>query len=401
MARMLYLEGACGISGDMLVAALADLGGNRAKVAAALAPLAHEGLRFDFLVGSSYGQAGLRFVTVLPPEAGKDDTPGHAHHHHAHRHLADVTHLLGHLPLSAGARSLAERAFQLVAEAEAKAHGCTIEQVHFHEVGALDSLADIVAAAVLADDLGIAECVVTGLTEGCGTVHCAHGELPVPVPAVLNIAVATALPLRPSAVQGERVTPTGIALAAALRTRSALPPSFCVERVGIGLGERDFGCPNLLRAMVLSVADPAELVQVLEANLDDCTGEVASMAAERLRALGARDVVMVPCLMKKGRPGFLLQVLADAPLLPALTACLFRETTTIGVRSYPVQRTCMTREVVTLSTRYGVVQGKRCAFGELVRVYPEQASVQAVAAAAGVAALDVFRAAEAAAEAMR
>ena len=149
------------------------------------------------------------------------------------------------------ARELSRKIFRIVAEAEAAAHGCPVEEVHFHEVGALDSIVDIVSAAVLYDDLGITECVVTGLTEGTGFVHCQHGELPVPVPAVLNIAQANRIPLRLTDVKGEMVTPTGIAIAAALRTRNRLPESFLVEKIGIGLGKRDFGRPNLLRALLL------------------------------------------------------------------------------------------------------------------------------------------------------
>ena len=151
--------------------------------------------------------------------------------------------------MSDRARALAKKAFRFVAEAEAKAHGKPIEEVHFHEVGAIDSIVDIISAAVLFDDLGETECVVTGLTEGTGSVMCAHGELPVPVPAVLNIAAATGIPLRPSETKGECVTPTGIALAAAFRTRDTLPPAYRVLGVGTGLGKRDYGRPAILRIL--------------------------------------------------------------------------------------------------------------------------------------------------------
>ena len=150
--------------------------------------------------------------------------------------------------------TLAKKAFRFVAEAEAKAHGKPVEEVHFHEVGAIDSIVDIESAAVLFDDLGEDECVVTGLTEGSGTVMCAHGELPVPVPAVLNIAEATGIPLRPSETNGECVTPTGIALAAAFRTRDALPPAYRVLGVGTGLGKRDYGRPAILRILRIEAA---------------------------------------------------------------------------------------------------------------------------------------------------
>jgi uncharacterized protein (DUF111 family) len=157
--------------------------------------------------------------------------------------------------MSDRARALAKKAFRFVAEAEAKAHGKPLDEVHFHEVGAIDSIVDIVSAAVLFDDLGETECVVAGLTEGSGTVMCAHGELPVPVPAVLNIAAATGVPLRVSDVKGECVTPTGIALAAAFRTQEALPAAYRVKGVGIGLGKRDYGRPAILRIMKIEAAE--------------------------------------------------------------------------------------------------------------------------------------------------
>ena len=177
MADLLYLDGSCGISGDMTVAALLDLGGDRAALDAALAPLAAEGLAYAVSRKDSHGLAGLDFDVRLP------DVP-HGHgHHHAHRHLTDVEALLTRLPMAEPARALALKTFRIVAEAEAKAHGCALAEVHFHEVGALDSLADIVGAAVLFHSLGLGGCVVTRLCEGTGTVVCAHGELPIPAPA--------------------------------------------------------------------------------------------------------------------------------------------------------------------------------------------------------------------------
>lgn len=394
MSRLLYLDGACGISGDMAVAALLDLGADRAKLDAALAPLAREGLAYAISRKDSHGLAGCDFDVRLPEHPHH----GGGHHHHAHRNLADVVHVLAHLPMSANARALAERAFRIVAEAEAKAHGRPVGEIHFHEVGALDSIADIVGAAVLFDDLGLDGCVVTRLCEGTGTVACAHGELPVPVPATLNVAQAHAIALELTAVRGERVTPTGIALAAALRTHAALPAPFVVERVGVGLGKRDFGAPNALRALIVRAEEPAEgRIVALEANLDDCTGEVMAAAAERLMALGARDVCFVPCLMKKGRPAYILKALADEAHAPALTQALFRETTTIGVRTYPVARTVMARRPVTLDTPIGAIAAKRCEGAGVVRVYPECDSVRAAAQAAGMALPEAFALAQTAA----
>ena len=251
---MLYIEGAAGISGDMTVGALLSLGASQERLKEVLVSL-KLGDEFSYVISekASYGIAGTDFDVILPHRHHHHEH-GH-HHHHEHRNLADVESIIDRGEMSDRARSLAKKAFRFVAEAEAKAHGRSLDEVHFHEVGAIDSIVDIVSAAVLFDDLGETECVVTGLTEGSGTVMCAHGELPVPVPAVLNIAAATGVPLRVSDVKGECVTPTGIALAAAFRTRETLPAAYRVKGVGIGLGKRDYGRPAILRIMKIEAAE--------------------------------------------------------------------------------------------------------------------------------------------------
>ena len=215
--KLLYLEGASGISGDMTVAALLDLGASREKLDAVLKSMNLEGFEYQVSRKSSYGIAGTDFDVILHDHHHHEHEHEHGHHHE-HRNLDDVCAVIDRGTMTDGARELAKKIFRIVAEAESKAHGVPVSEVHFHEVGAIDSIVDIVSAAVLIDDLGIRECVVTGLAEGSGFVHCQHGDLPVPVPAVLNIAQAHGIALRTSAANGEMVTPTGIAIAAALRT---------------------------------------------------------------------------------------------------------------------------------------------------------------------------------------
>ena len=254
---MLYIEGAAGISGDMTVGALLSLGASQERLKEVLDSL-KLGDEFSYVISekASYGIAGTDFDVILPHRHHHHEHGHHHHHHHhEHRNLVDVESIIDRGEMSDRARALAKRAFRFVAEAEAKAHGKPLGEVHFHEVGAIDSIVDIVSAAVLFDDLGETECVVTGLTEGSGTVMCAHGELPVPVPAVLNIAAATGVPLRVSDTKGECVTPTGIALAAAFRTRESLPAAYRVKGVGIGLGKRDYGRPAILRIMKIEAAE--------------------------------------------------------------------------------------------------------------------------------------------------
>lgn len=395
--KLLYLEGASGISGDMTVAALLDLGASREKLDAVLKSMNLEGFEYQVSRKSSYGIAGTDFDVILHDHHHHEHEHEHGHHHE-HRNLDDVCAVIDRGTMTDGARELAKKIFRIVAEAESKAHGVPVSEVHFHEVGAIDSIVDIVSAAVLIDDLGIRECVVTGLAEGSGYVHCQHGDLPVPVPAVLNIAQAHGIALRTSAANGEMVTPTGIAIAAALRTRDRLPAEYKVEKVGIGLGKRDFGRANILRVMILEETVDPEQMYVLETNIDDATGETLGLALEKLMAAGASDAHFLPCFMKKNRPAYLLRVIAAAPEIPALERIIFESTTTIGMRKLPVDRTCMDREIRTVELPFGTVSVKRCTWNGVVRNYPEYESVRALAEQAGKEFQLVFALAKQAAE---
>lgn len=398
--KLLYLEGASGISGDMTVAALLDLGASREKLDTVLKSMNLEGFEYQVSRKSSYGIAGTDFDVILHDHHHHEHEHEHGHHHE-HRNLDDVCAVIDRGTMTDGARELAKKIFRIVAEAESKAHGVPVSEVHFHEVGAIDSIVDIVSAAVLIDDLGIRECVVTGLAEGSGYVHCQHGDLPVPVPAVLNIAQAHGIALRTSAANGEMVTPTGIAIAAALRTRDRLPAEYKVEKVGIGLGKRDFGRANILRAMILEETLDPEQMYVLETNIDDATGEALGLALEKLMAAGASDAHFLPCFMKKNRPAYLLRVIAAAPEIPALERILFESTTTIGMRKLPVDRTCMDREIRTVELPFGTVSVKRCTWNGVVRNYPEYESVRALAERTGKEFQLVFALAKQAAEELK
>ena len=395
--KLLYLEGASGISGDMTVAALLDLGASREKLDAVLRSMNLEGFEYRVSRKSSYGIAGTDFDVILHDHHHHEHEHGHEHHHE-HRNLDDVCAVIDRGTMTDGARELAKKIFRIVAEAESKAHGVPVSEVHFHEVGAVDSIVDIVSAAVLIDELGIRECVVTGLAEGRGFVHCQHGDLPVPVPAVLNIAQAHGIALRTATANGEMVTPTGIAIAAAIRTRDRLPAEYKIEKAGIGLGKRDFGRANILRAMILEETVDPEQVYVLETNIDDATGETLGLALEKLMAAGASDAHFLPCFMKKNRPAYLLRVIAAAPEIPALERILFESTTTIGMRKLPVDRICMDRENRTVKLPFGTISVKRCSWNGVVRNYPEYESVRALAERTGKEFQLVFALAKQAAE---
>ena len=319
-----------------------------------------------------------------------------AHHHHAHRNLASVSAIIDAAEMTPHAKELAQRMFRIVAEAEAKAHRLPIDEVHFHEVGAIDSVVDIISAAVCFDNLGITDVIIPVLCEGRGTVRCQHGVLPVPVPATANIAKAYRLSLQFMDVMGEFVTPTGAAIAAALRTSDTLPARFTVEKIGCGAGKRAYTeRPGFLRAMLIAPTEEAgeDIVQLVT-DIDDSTGEALGYTAECLLAAGARDVHFTPIFMKKGRPAWELSVLCDREKKEAMEEIIFKETTTIGIRETPVSRTILPRKEMTVTTPYGEVAVKGVVRGGVFCGYPEYESVRLRAKETGAAFREVYDAAK-------
>lgn len=420
MGKTLYLDCTCGISGDMTVAALLDLGGNEARLRDALASLPVAG--YEVRV-SRVAKAGLDccdFDVVLDPAHenhdhdmaylhGMDAGAGscheghvhddghahdgghrhdhehvhehghghghehdhvhehdhehghtHGHHHHEHRGPADIDRIIDAGRLAPRARELAHRMVAIIAAAEANAHGVPLDEVHFHEVGAVDSIVDIVSVAVLIDDLDIDRVIVPRLVDGHGTIRCQHGIIPVPVPATLNIVEQHGLPLTIGDTEGELVTPTGAAIVAALDAERELPARFTVKAVGLGAGKRTYETPSILRALVIEDADPVPQDRIvrLECDIDDATGEQLGYAADALRAAGAREVHWVPVFTKKGRPAWQLQVICTAEDVDRLEAIIFAETATIGVRRWPCERSVLQRETGAAETPWGTVRTK-------------------------------------------
>ncbi len=317
------------------------------------------------------------------------------HHHHEHRHLADVEAVIDGTDMTEPARALAKKIFRIVAEAESKAHNLPIEEVHFHEVGAIDSIVDIIAAAVCFDDLGISDVIVPKLCEGTGSVRCQHGVLPVPVPATLNIVTAYHMPLEIMEAKGEYVTPTGAAIAAALCTSHSLPASFTIVKTGLGAGKRDYKeRTNIFRAILIDTGegpgDKDEVVK-LESDIDDASGEVLGYTMKRLMEAGALDVHYSPIYMKKNRPAWELTVICKEETKDALEDIIFSETTTIGIREFTsVMRSILRREEREVDTAYGKVKVKEVTIHGEKRRYPEYESVKALAEEKGVPFQTVF-----------
>ena len=389
MTKYLYLEGAFGISGDMLVAALVDLIGNTEKLDNILKSLSIKGFEYNIGQKSSYSIKGCDFDVRLEHHEHHHEEHYHEHHHE-HRHLSDVYEIIEQADLSAKAQELAKKIFFIVAEAEAKAHGCPIEEVHFHEVGAIDSIVDIISIAALLDEINIKNVIVKGLNEGEGFITCQHGQLPIPVPAVVNIAEKYAITLRPTNTKGEMVTPTGIAAAAAIKTSDKLPSSYKIIKTGIGLGKRDFGHANFLRAMIIEDEIAEDQIYIIETNIDDSTPEELGLAMEKLFRAGAADVHFEPCFMKKNRPAYILRIICQAKQVTQMEDIIFRHTSSIGLRKYPVERRCMEREIINIETSAGEVKVKKCFIDDIVRYNPEYESVKEAAEKAGKTFREVF-----------
>jgi pyridinium-3,5-bisthiocarboxylic acid mononucleotide nickel chelatase len=352
--RIAYFECASGISGDMTLAALVDAGADLGVIQAGIDSLGLPDCRLVAKETSKQGFRALQIVVEHPPE-------------HAHRHLHHITAMIDRGKLTPRASDTAKRIFQKLAAAEAKVHGMAIEKVHFHEVGAVDSIADIVGAAIAFDLLGIEQLVCSPIPTGNGFVEIAHGNCAIPAPATGELL--RGVPIAPTAVDGELTTPTGAAIVAAIATSFGPLPAMNVERIGYGAGQKNFPQPNILRmflgtSLAASTAGRGprsphtETILLLETNLDDCPGDVLGHAVDRLWSAGALDVTVTPLQMKKGRPGVMLSVQAAPANADALEAILFRETTTLGVRRLQTQRTVLAREAHDVETRWGKIAGK-------------------------------------------
>lgn len=438
MGNTLYLECSSGISGDMTVAALLDLGADEEVLRKAVESLPVDGFSIEISRVKKSGLDACDFLVRLDAEHENHDhdmeylhgqhahgighhsheeehhihEAGHHHHHdnshthaHVHRGLKEVMEIIGQADLTPGAKETAERIFMILAEAEAKAHGVPIEEVHFHEVGAVDSIVDIVAAAVCLDNLDITEAVIPRICEGRGFVRCQHGVIPVPVPAVVNIAQANGLSLHLTDIEGELVTPTGAAIVAAVKTSDRLPESFTIQKIGMGAGKRTYERPGLLRAMLIDRtqkpvgagtgsdidAGCRGTVYRLETNIDDCTGESLGYVMKQLLKAGARDVHYIPVFMKKNRPAYQLNVICDKEAISKMENIIFRETTTIGIRRMEMERTVLERTEMKANTSLGKTEVKVCILpdGEK-RYYPEYDSVKRLAGRHGMSYQEAF-----------
>ena len=384
--RIAYLDCSTGISGDMTLAALIDAGIDAAAIRAGIDSLRIPGVRLHV---ETVVKGGFRatYVRVEHPEQ------------HAHRHLKDITRLIDAADgISPAQKDLARRIFTEVAAAEAKVHGSTIDKIHFHEVGAIDSIVDIVGAAIGFDLLAADQIVCSSIPTGRGQVRIDHGVCTVPTPGTAELLKG--VPLVDVPIDAELTTPTGAAIVRTLVDRFAPLPEMTIESIGYGAGTMDFpGRANLLRLFVGSahVTPESDVVTVLETNLDDVTGEVVGHTRRRLLEAGALDVFTIPIQMKKDRPGVLLSVICRGEDVVTLESILFDETGTFGIRRSVMQRSKRARQAHTVETIWGPVEGKLGwrRGGEPIFT-PEFESCARVARENGVPLRDVYRGAESA-----
>ncbi|MCZ7592792.1 MAG: nickel pincer cofactor biosynthesis protein LarC [Kiritimatiellae bacterium] len=366
--KILSFDSVGGASGDMILGALVDLGVDLADLAAALRSLDIGDFKIEARPALSQHLAGTRLRVIAPEEKGPanhahDDHQHEHHHHHApHRGLTEIEAMIRASDLPDPVKERACRVFRRIGAVEARMHGTTIEQVHFHEIGAVDSIVDIVGCCLALHQLGVDDVAVGPLPQGRGIIHCAHGTFPNPAPATVELLRGMAVTQTDE--PHELVTPTGAALLSDWKTLDRPPPGAVVKKIGYGLGHCELNDrPNLLRAVLLecAVVQPENECLVLETNLDDTTPELIGALSARLLAAGALDVFAVAAQMKKQRPGVLLTVLAHPSGRDVMLDLIFKESTTFGIREYPVKRTMLSRRSVPVVTPFGEVRVK---FGE-------------------------------------
>lgn len=358
--HLLYLDCLSGISGDMFLGALLELLPLEFDLARTLSAIAIKGYYVEVAREKRGGMAGTK-IRVRSDE-------------HEHRHLSDILEILKKSALSEQVRGFAEKAFSLLAEAEARVHGTTAEEIHFHEVGAVDSIIDVVGACLLLEQLGWPRVMASAVNIGSGTVECAHGIMPVPAPATAELLKG--IPVRVLGDPMERTTPTGAVLLRVFAQEYGNIPDGIIGGIGVGLGERESDLPNLLRAVL--VKNEASVLQrdaclLLEANLDDMNPQDCPPLMEILLEAGARDVWFQPIYMKKGRPAQLLACLAHPDDEKKLTELILRHSTTLGVRCSPrYHRGLLERSIEEISTSWGTVRVKSAQMGnEALRCVPE------------------------------
>ena len=383
--RIAYFDCFSGAGGDMIVAAMLDAGLDKDRLAAQLGSLKVAGLEIHVERTTRRGMSALKF------------TP-HAGHEHAHRHLDDIIDIIERSAISDSARRRAAAVFHRLAEAEAKVHGTTPGEIHFHEVGAVDSIADVVSACIGFDAMGIDTVLCSTLRVGGGTVKCDHGLMPVPAPATLELLRQAKAPFEGGPIERELLTPTAAAILTEFAAGFGPMPPMRVSAIGLGAGTLDAPqLPNVLRLVIGESAHAdadTDCIAVLEANIDDATPEAVGFAMDAVLAAGALDAYTTPIGMKHSRPAVMLSVLCEPGVTATIEGLLFEQGLTLGVRRQYIQRSKLPRDIITVVTPYGDIHVKRgFARGRCVFAKPEYADCAAASQRSGASFKTVHEAA--------
>ena len=416
--KTLYFDCSSGISGNMTLAALTEIIGDENYLIEELKKLHIDGYTIDISKKVKNGITGTHVDVILTHQHEhshtheehthhhdhihedhihhheheehnhehdeehlheNDHEHGHEHHHHEHRNLHDVCEIIDNSDIDEESKDLAKRIFMRVAEAESKVHNKPLYEVHFHEVGAIDSIVDIVGTAILINKIRPDKIISSVVNDGHGFIECAHGTMAVPVPATSEIFANSNVEFRQIDIDTELVTPTGAAIIAELSSEFTTLPAMKIKKIGWGAGTKDLKIPNVLKVYYGEMQEQNQKIVVMETNIDDCSGEILGYTEDLLFQNGALDVFYTPIFMKKNRPAYRLTVVCKEPDIQKLQNIIFKETTTIGIRYRYEYRTELEREPITINTKYGTLQAKKVVNNGETYIYPEYESVKELA----------------------
>ena len=380
--KTLYFDCSSGISGNMTLGALLEIIGDENYLLEELKKLNVDGYKIEISKQVKNGITGTYVDVMLDEEHQHEHEHDHEHehhHHHEHRNLNDVYSVIDNSSLDEKTKALAKRIFLRVAKAESKVHNKPLEEVHFHEVGAIDSIVDIVGTAILINKINPDRIISSVVNDGYGFIECAHGTMAVPVPATSEIFAASNVKFRQIDIDTELVTPTGAAIIAELAEEFTTLPAMVTEKIGWGTGSKDLKIPNVLKVYYGEIQERNENFVVMETNIDDCSGEILGYTSEKLFENGALDVFFTPIFMKKNRPAYRLTVACKKEDMFKLQNIIFKETTTIGIRYRFEARTELGREFVEIDTKYGKIKAKKVTNDGETYVYPEYESMKKIA----------------------
>lgn len=383
--KTLYFDCSSGISGNMTLGALLEIVGDEKYLLEELKKLNVDGYKIEISKQVKNGITGTYVDVILENECHHHhhehdhDHDHEHHHHHEHRNLYDVNTIIDNSSLDENTKALTKRIFLRVAKAESKVHNKPLDEVHFHEVGAIDSIVDIVGTAILINKINPEKIIASVVNDGYGFIECAHGTMAVPVPATSEIFAASNVKFRQIDIDTELVTPTGAAIIAELAEDFTTLPTMVTEKIGWGTGSKNLKIPNVLKVYYGEIQEDNQNFVVMETNIDDCSGEILGFTSEKLFVNGALDVFYTPIFMKKSRPAYRLSVACRKEDMFKLQNIIFKETTTIGIRYRFEGRTELGREFVEIDTKYGRIKAKKVTYNGETYVYPEYESMKKIA----------------------